>query len=439
MSPLTSWQPPADYVPVDSALAGISVYAPRAAEQEAEAAALKPVSFKCPNCGGTTKYDVAAGGVACEYCGHVAQARAAVVGHAAAQNEFTLEALNKAEKGWGVDRQELHCETCGADIALTSEAAANRALTATCPFCASNNVNVRAAQTDSVRPRFLVPFKIKPEDTQAKARAWLGQGWFHPGDLASAANINRFVGVYLPFWTFAAHIGANWRAEVGYERSESYYDSEDKEWKTRTVIDWRWESGQVPVPINDWLTPGTSHVSNLLLASLNPFQLNDLATYTPDYLAGWQAQAYDVTLPKAWEIGKAAMRETAKDAARRSISSSHVRNFSMAAEFSDESWRYVLLPVYLTAYKFQDKVFQVMVNGQTGKVAGQKPVAWWKIWAVIALALSPGLCGGLISLPLLLLTGPGGLVALIIATVFFIIGVVVSVGLFMQANRSDKA
>ena len=263
-------------------------------------------------------------------------------------------------------------------------------MSATCPFCASNKVNVHTARSSLLRPRVLIPFKVKPEFTRSKASEWLGKGWYHPKELARSAVVDRFAGIYLPFWTFDADISSDWRAEVGYERQERYYDSSDKEWKTRTVIDWRWESGDVSISINGLLISGSSHISRLILERLYPFNLNDLVTYAPDFLAGWQAHSYDIPLPTAWEDGKARMRESAKKACYDDIPSSHVRSFSMTADFENEAWRFILLPVYIAAYRFDGRVFQVMVNGQTGMVAGQKPVAWWKIWLVIAAPACPG-------------------------------------------------
>lgn len=426
-----NWQPPADYVSVASALEGITVFAPRPKEDTSAA----PQTFQCPQCGAATKYDVAAGGVACEHCGYVAPVQALAVGQRAAENEFTLETLKQAsaEQGWGVARKELHCDACGADMAL-----APGALTATCPFCASNQVNVREAASDQLRPRFLIPFKIQPDATKTRAKEWLGKGWLHPPELQSAALVDHFTGIYLPFWTFDARITSDWRAEVGYPHTESYYDSHSKTHRTRTVIRWRWENGRVTVNVDDLLIPGTSRVSGVILDRLLPFSLSDLTAYTPDYLAGWQAQAYDVALPKAWELGKTAMRERAKDACRADINSSHVRNFSMTADFADEAWRYVLLPVYVAAYRFENKVYQVMVNGQTGAVAGQKPVAWWKIYAAIAAALSPGACLALIGLPLLL-AGGVGVIPLVIGAVLFVLGIFGAVWVYRQAVSSEAA
>jgi hypothetical protein len=156
--------------------------------------------------------------------------------------------------------------------------------------------------------------------------------------------------------------------------------------------------------------------------------MGDLVAYAPDFLAGWQAQAYETTLTDAWEIGKHTIRENTKKACYQRINSSLVRNFSMSADFDDESWRYILLPVYLAAYRYEGKVFQVMINGQTGAVAGGKPVAWWKIWLAIAAILSPGAFLILIGLPLTLLAGLG-VIAIAIGIILFVIGVVISFSL----------
>ncbi len=417
-------------VQVESAVPGITVYALRPVSTAAEDA---PATYKCPNCGAATKFDVAAGGVACEHCGYVAPARGEQVGRRAGEFEFTLETLSQAERGWGVARQELHCDNCGADLAL-----AEGAVAATCPFCASNKVNLRTAESDRLRPRFLVPFKVPQEAGQAAVRRWLGQGWFHPVELAGAAGPERLTGVYLPFWTFDATIAARWRAEVGYERTETYYDPATKSHQSRTVIDWRWENGDVGVDVDDLLMPGSSRVSRVILDRVCRYDLGGLVTYTPDYLAGWQAQAYDVTLPAAWEAGKAIMRERARDACRADIHSGHVRNFSMTADFGGETWRYVLLPVYVAAYRFGDKAYQAMINGQTGEVAGQKPVAWWKVWLAIGLLMAPGLLAGLIGTPLLLFGGVG-LIPIVLGVVLLVIGGILSVSVYRRAAESERA
>ena len=421
-----SWTPPERYARVESSVPGVTVYAPKPKDIKED----DTTSFKCPNCGANVAYDVSAGGVACEYCGYTAPVRSMQVGRTAEEFEFTLETISQSERGWGEERQVLHCESCGAALSIPAGA-----MSTTCPFCTSNQVNVTASLDESLHPRFLIPFKIKPEQNQRLAAAWLGKGWFHPDELVSNAVLRCFMGVYLPFWTFDTYVDAAWHAQVGYEKVERHYNAREKRWETRTRISWRWESGAVQLRIDDFLVTGSSphHLSHRILEQLYPFQMSELVTYEPDYLAGWQAQAYEITLSDAWERGKTAIREQAKQACYQDIPTSHVRNFSMIADFSDEAWRYILLPVYLATYKYEEQIFQIMVNGQTGVVAGQKPVTWWKVWLAIAALLLPGVIIGLVGLPLLLLGG-AGIVPIGLGVVLFIVGMVLSFILYNKAR-----
>jgi hypothetical protein len=148
-----------------------------------------------------------------------------------------------------------------------------------------------------------------------------------------------------------------------------------------------------------------------------------------------KAKSYDIPLDDAWSSARGQMREMSKDACRSAIHSNHVRNFSMNADFSDETWRFILLPVYIAAYRFGEKGYQVMVNGQSGKVAGQKPVAWRKVLAVILLALLPGLIAGLVGM----LQGSSGGTALALGIFLFLAGIIADVIILRQAMQAGEA
>jgi DNA-directed RNA polymerase subunit RPC12/RpoP len=424
-----TWSPPEGFQRVDSQIQDVVIYAPAPKKSNIE----PEISYACPNCGANIAYDVAAGGIACEYCGYVAPVQAKNVGQGAEEFEFTLETISLSNQGWGIQRKVLACDSCGAQLSLPEGQ-----LSTSCPFCASNQVNIRVGLEEFIRPRFLVPFKITSEETRKAVTQWLGKGWFHPDELKGNTILRHALGIYLPFWTFDSRVNAHWRAQVGYEKTERHYNASQKRWETRTRIEWRWENGDVHLNIDDFLVSGSEneHISHHILKGLYPFNLGEMVTYSPDYLAGWQAQAYETTLTDAWETAKEAIREKAKQACRGDIPSSHVRNFSMTADFADESWRYILLPIYLATYKFEAETYQVMINGQSGTVAGQKPVAWWKVWLAIAALLAPGTILGLIGLPLILIAGIG-LIPLVLGIILFIIGMIVSIILYNKARQSE--
>jgi len=420
-----TFQPPPGFKAVASAVDGITVYAPLAPEDEAWEG---PETFDCPQCGANTSYRAAVGGIQCDFCGFVQQSEAQAVGYAAQAQEFTLEALRRGEQGWGVERSEIECGGCGAAFTV-----GQGEMAATCPFCGSNQVHVRQQATAGHRPSHLIPFGVEGEAAAASASEWLGKGWVHPAGLRELSKIAQFTGIYVPFWVFDARISGHWRCEVGHHRTRRRSDG-----MTEHYTVWEWKEG----PINQmWvgkLVPGTSHLSSIVLGRVQPFPLENLVEYESTFLAGWSAQAYDVALPDGWNTGRRELLEQTKQLCKRVAGGDTQRNFSARLDLDDETWKHVLLPVHVSAYQFKGTTYQVMVNGVTGEVGGQKPVAWWKVWPLIVLMQLPGLFFALLGLVLLLL-GPAALAGFVPAFIFAVLGFLGGRQLYRWAADKEKA
>lgn len=413
--------PPAGYVPAASAVAGIDVYKPAPQQQKLE----KTVDFRCPQCGGETAYSVENGGLTCTYCGYHEATPATAVGRDAQTFEFTVETVQRATQGWGIERKELRCQNCGSQISLPAGS-----LTAQCPFCASNKVIHYKASQDALRPRFVIPFQVEETRCHQVAREWLGSSWMTPKALRRVAAVADFTPIFLPFWTFASTAAASWKAQVGHTRTHR-----DSKGNTHTHTEWRWESGNVDHRFDDMLVCGTEHVSDRLLDQVGRFDLNDLVPYRPEFLAGMQAQAYEIGLEPAWAQARHAMREDVRQQCRSQASTSKIRNFTMQLDFAEESWRYILLPLYINTYYYENKPYQLLINGQTGRIAGQRPADWRKIGAVAAALVAPGILLFLALLlfsPLTFYNGGG-----FWAGVLFAIGLVIAVIILLQAQKLD--
>lgn len=377
--------PPPGYVPGTSKVPGIDVYVPsESAEKRPEV-----VDFKCPKCGASLGFNVEAGKLSCTYCGYSETPAEKRLGQSAEAFEFRVETVERSERGWGEARKELVCQRCGGVVSVSPDA-----LTFTCPFCGSNKVLSREPMEDVLRPRCLIPFKIDPAECRAITRKWLGSSWMIPAELRNAAKENAtaletYHPLYIPYWTFGAICNATWKAQVAKETTEIVYENGAQ--VMRRKVTWKTESGKVQKAFNDLLVPGTTRLNLKALGQVDNYAIADLVLYEPGLLAGMQVQPYNLRLEEAWDAGRQVMREETRRACLDHCSSSTIRNFTMALDFSEEKWRYILAPIYTSVYHYGEKTFQILINGQTGLIAGARPVDWEKIWLVVAGLLLPGL------------------------------------------------
>ncbi len=423
---LERYRAPEGFVPVRSHLDGIEVYAPAAVEEVLEN------RTRCPSCGAAVAWDPSRQVLHCRHCGFHSEAQS---GSDDGQGEFTAEALARGEQGWGAERPELSCDSCGAILTLDPGHLATH-----CPFCASNHVVVHTeARGSSLRPGRVLPFAVARDEAAAKAKAWLGSGWLRPSGVVEAARLDAFLGMYLPFWVFGAKMTCSYQVEVGHDRWVT--ETRDGRTTRRRVTDWSWKQDVIVRSADDVVIPGTTRVAGLERAGAFPLQ--SVVPYTPDVLVGFAAHAYDVPLPEAWDSGRAVLRERAAGSARSHAGGDRQRNFSASVDLDDEHWHYALLPVWVSSYRYGDRPegadpWVVLVNGATGDVGGTRPVAWMRVYLAIAALLMPGFFTGVcIGLPTLLFMGVG-LIVWIFAFVLLLVGGVLSMLLWQKAAAEES-
>src|SRR5581483_1648308 len=112
-----------------------------------------------------------------------------------------------------------------------------------------------------------------------------------------------------------------------------------------------------------------------------------LAPYDPAYLAGFAAQRYQVDVTGGFEQAKALMTGPIQVAVRRDIGGDEQRIETLKTSYAAVTFKHLLLPVYLGAYVFGGKSYQIMVNARTGDVEGERPYSFWKIAAAVSVAV----------------------------------------------------
>lgn len=326
---------------------------------------------KCPNCGGVMDFDPATGGLSCPYCGHVEQIVKKPEQPERAE-ELDFSTADKTENCyWGVETKTVLCQACGAESVYDA-----LEISAVCPFCGSNQV-MEASDQRTMAPGGIVPFQITDENASTLFKSWIKKKWFCPKLAKESAKAKNFKGVYLPYWTFDAQTTSDYTADYGKERRVKRGD------KTEIETDWYSTKGVYSEFFDDELVCATTNQNQSMLHGIEPFNTAENKSYKPEYIAGFVAERYAIGLKEGWEMAKSSIRFKLSQAITREIKqkkhADSVRNLQITTGFRGVTYKYLLLPVWLSSYKYKDKVYQFMVNGQTGKVSGKTPLSIPKI------------------------------------------------------------
>ena len=346
-----------------------------------QASTLKETDKKCPQCGGVMDFDPNIGGMACPYCGYEEE----IVQEAASAAELDFESAEKTDNcDWGAQKKQIICKSCGAETIYDALDVASE-----CPYCGSNQV-MEAADENTLAPGGVVPFAITNEQASANFKQWIGKKFFCPKLAKQSAQPDAFTGIYLPYWTFDTDTTSRYSGRYGIDRTERYKDS-DGNVQEKTVTDWHRTSGIFKLAIDDELVQGSERHDSAMLKGLEPFETEKNVPYKPEYVAGFAAERYSVGLKAAWEKAKASISSKIKSKITNKIrddyNADHVKDVKVSTKFEKITYKYLMLPIWCSSFKYQDKVYQFMVNGQTGKVYGKTPVSVGKIILVIAIVL----------------------------------------------------
>jgi hypothetical protein len=214
-------------------------------------------------------------------------------------------------------------------------------------------------------------------------RRWYGSHFWAPNALGQKALTDTLHGMYLPYWTFDAHAECPWEAEAGYD-----YTTTDSKGNTQTETRWEYASGHISRAFDDLLVPASKGVHTKLLDDLQPFPTTtDLVPYDPGYLSGWVVEQYQIDLVQAAEDSRGRMHSQLSSDCAKEVPGDRHRNLRISPSYSNQTFKHVLLPVWLLTYTYGTKNYQVTVNGSTGKITGEYPLSWVKITIAIIIGL----------------------------------------------------
>jgi DNA-directed RNA polymerase subunit RPC12/RpoP len=350
--------------------------------------------YNCPSCGGESQWNPAKQALVCPYCGTVSPAKLAATGEIEEQElGAALRAIDPSHRGWATEKKSVKCQSCQAITVFDPSRAAQR-----CDFCGSAAIIPIEQQSRAIRPASLLEFKLPETQVREAIRQWYGSRWFAPNKLGRRALTDTVHGIYIPYWTFDAQVSAEWAAMSGdyYYESESYTDSQGRR-QTRQVRKVRWypSSGDLTHFFDDEVVPATKGVHTELLRKIEPFPTtSDLKPYDAGFLSGWVVEQYQIDLVAAASHARAVMEEKTRQLCAQQVPGDTHRDLRVQADFAGQTFKHILVPVWLLSYDYGRKNFQVVINGYTGTIAGEYPKSAIKITLLVLFILA--VIGGIV-------------------------------------------
>lgn len=349
-----------------------------------------PLSFACPSCGAAMAFDPSRSALACAACGHarVLPAPSADAQAEALREQDYQDALRRlAAREADLEARVVDCPSCGAQTRFEGHVIGDK-----CAFCASPLLLEQAHVERLIRAQAVLPFALDKAAAQRVFAQWIGSRWFAPTALkATVREAAGVKGIYLPWWTYDAATITTYRGERGVQRrvaaNRPTATAQAGAATTRIVTDWSPASGAVPVAFDDILIAGSPSIAPRLARVLDQWDLSRLRPPADEVLAGFAVEVYRTPLEAGFGQARERMQPAIDSAIRRDIGGDVQRVLARQTVVDDIRFKHLLMPVWIGSYRFGGKPYQIVVNGQSGEVEGDRPWSKWKIGLAVALAL----------------------------------------------------
>lgn len=337
--------------------------------------------YYCSNCGGVMEFDVKTQTLKCPNC----DTQVSIVNDSSkiVEHNFTIRAARTipvAEK----KSSTMQCQGCGAKVEISADCTATE-----CAYCGAKYV-LAEKQEEAIIPDGVIPFKVDKKDVKETFTKWINKRWLAPGKLKHLYESDRIQGIYVPYWTFDADVVCDYSAQGGKRRKEKVKNS-DGSVTEKTVTDWYNTHGRVKKFFDDVLVKASKNLKASLLKGVEPYDTKrELASYAPEYLSGYGAECYSIPLEAAHREANDIMERELKQMAERDVKRHYddVKNVRIAPDYRKETYKHILIPVYSTAFTYNNKNYTVLINGQTGKIKGDYPKSPVKIAIIVAVIVA---------------------------------------------------
>ena len=357
--------------------------------------------FPCESCGADLEFHIGEQSLVCPFCGHVKaiekkadgvlteQDFHAMLEHIRQWREDARDRVEDADPSVAAveaTHRELRCESCGGNVEFYGTLTSTK-----CPYCAApvQLENAHKSEEHRIPADGVLPFQIDKEHASQNLKQWVNSRWFAPNRFLKEGAAGNFNGIYLSYFTYDS---MTFSAYSG-ERGEHYYVTVGSGKNRRTERRTRWypAGGSFQRFFDDVLVLANTGLRRDFMLALEPWPLLKVVPFDQQMLAGLMARTYDIELDECFKEGRQRIDAAILSEVHQRIGGDTQRVHSVNSRYEAITYKHLLLPVWLMAYRYTGKTFQVFINAATGEVQGERPYSAWKIaFAVIMGLLAAG-------------------------------------------------
>ena len=345
--------------------------------------------FPCENCGADLHFTAGTQHLKCPFCGYEKDLEFHPEAVVAEQDfEGMLERLQELRRQGVQDEQqtsEVRCESCGGQVVFTGT------LTSTeCPYCASpiQRENIHLSEF-RVPVDGVLPFIVDHERAAQQLRDWVKSLWWAPNEFKAKGVSGKFQGVYEPYWTFDFETFTRYAGQRGDHYYVTVGSGKDERREQRT--NWTSAAGAFHRFFDVVLCFASKGLPVWMTQALEPWPLDELKPFNQQVLAGFLARTYDITIEEGLLGARSRAEAALTQDVRQRIGGDEQRIMHQQTQYNAVTYKHLLLPLWLLAYQYKGKLYQVAINGGTGEVQGERPYSPWKIFfAILAGVIAAG-------------------------------------------------
>ncbi len=333
----------------------------------------------CANCGAELKYKPGSHQIKCEYCGYEEFIEQAKSSFEELELQHYLEVVGDQAFTETIDL--LHCKNCGGNQHVEESYKSLH-----CVYCGEPLIREDVEKEGWILPGALIPFQLDQKSARKIFKSWVGKIWFAPNKLKRAAlDPEGLHGVYIPYWTFDSQLKARY---VG-QRGDYYYETQRVKTpqgvQMKKVRKTRWQpaSGEVGGFVDDILINASKKKQAEIPSGISRWNIKELVPYNSNYLSGFVTEKYTIPLKEGHHRSFQRAKEIAHNWIRRDIGGDTQRIHQADIKLSEETFKHILLPLYLSAYHYKGRNYHFYINGQTGEIHGTHPISFWKIFFLV--------------------------------------------------------